>query len=174
MVALGGFFLLFDISVQFVFTTKAQAVNALEHGAFFVPAPIGPGNAGELKIGNFARVFQVRAAAQIGIVAVDIYGNGAVLQFFQQFQFIRFAAFGKKFFRFRFRHFFALKRLARLDDFFHLGFNFFQVFRRELGFAVKIIIKAIINGRADTQFCTGEQLLYCLRQNVSARMTHNF
>jgi hypothetical protein len=68
VIALHGELPPLDIRVQFFLAGKGQAVNAREHGTFFVPPPIAAGNAVELETAfrHLAGVFEMWAFAHVG------------------------------------------------------------------------------------------------------------
>ena len=66
------------------------------------------------------------------------------------------------------RHFRALKHLVFLGHLFHLRLDAFKVIGRETMFEVKIIIKPLISGWADVQFCIRPNPQHRSRQHVRA------
>ena len=65
MVALAGLFQLFEVLVQLLLRGPGRAIDALEHRALLVAAPVGAGDAQQLDRADLARVVNVRPAAEI-------------------------------------------------------------------------------------------------------------
>ena len=63
-----------------------------------------------------------------------------------------------------------LERQRLLDDFFHLGLDFFENLGREWSFHIEIIVKAVVDRRADGKLCVGIQTLDRLRQHMGGRV----
>ena len=60
----------------------------------------------------------------------------------------------------------SFKRKSLFDDFFHFFFYFFEIFGGERSFNIKVIIKSVVNSRANGQFRFGEQSFNSLRKNM--------
>ena len=65
---------------------------------------------------------------------------------------------------------FADDRIVSIDNLAHLGFDFLEVFRRERRLAGKVIVKAVIDHRADRDLRVGIEFLHGLRQHVRGIM----
>ena len=68
-------------------------------------------------------------------------------------------------------HFTADNFFVAGDDFFHALFNGFKVFWRKGFFTCKIIIKAVINSRANCYLCIRPKFFYGFGQDMSRIMT---
>ena len=110
--------------------------------------------------------------------------NDAVLgQIVDQFHLIGFNFFLHIFDSFFARLHRAHERQIFLDDLFHLGFQLFEHICRKGNFGIKIVVKegrvkvivpALVNGRADGKFCVRIQTLDRLGQHMGGRVTVNF
>ena len=101
--------------------------------------------------------------------------NDAVLgQIVDEFHLIGFTFFLHIFDSFFARFHRADKRQIFLDDLFHLGFQLFEHICRKGNFGIKIVVKAVVNGRADGKFCVRIQTLDRLGQHMGGRVTVNF
>ena len=65
VVSLGGFFEAVEVGVEGVLGLEGGAVDALEHGAVFVAAPVGAGDVQELEGGHLAGGLYVGAVAEV-------------------------------------------------------------------------------------------------------------
>src|SRR5690606_34924124 len=65
MIALLRLFQLEEMLLQFVLGQEGRSVDALEHGALFVAAPIGAGHGKQLEMLEFAGGRHMRTAAKI-------------------------------------------------------------------------------------------------------------
>jgi hypothetical protein len=66
-----------QVGLEVVAVAEGDAVDALQHRAVAVPAPIGAGDAHQLERvgGKLAGVLQVRAAAEVLPVAVPVHAD---------------------------------------------------------------------------------------------------
>ena len=72
MIALLGFFKAIDMFVELLLVEEGRAVDAGELLAFAVTAPVGPGDALQFEGLDPPRCWDVRAAAQVGEIALAV------------------------------------------------------------------------------------------------------
>ena len=111
----------------------------------------------------------MRARAQVNKLTLTVERDDSVLrQVVDELNFIRLVLFLHKLDGFLARKLKALEFQLFLADLAHLTFQLVQHFLREVKRCVKIVVKAIVNRRADGQLHLGMQTLDRLRQNVRA------
>src|SRR5215470_9468295 len=73
MVALLGLFQAPEVVIEFLLREPGRAVNALQHGAILVTAPVRTGYAHQLERADLAGIFDMGAATQVqkGVLRVD-------------------------------------------------------------------------------------------------------
>ena len=161
------------------------AIDALQVLAVLVATPVGGGTAGELERGNVLSGRDVRAAAQVTphaltgarvevvvdrqLTAADLHHLGVIDRRLgcvvsNQFELERLAD------EFRLRVVVlddaTREALRALDDLLHSLFELGQVLRGEGPLDAEVVVEAVADGRADTEFRLGELLLDGLRQHV--------
>ena len=115
---------------------------------------------------------QMRACAQVGELALLVEGNGSVLrQIVNQLYLVRLLELFHELDGFRARQLEALKLLLLLADLTHLCLKSIEVLLREGERRIKIVVEAVVDGRADGQLDLRIQAFYCLRENVRYRVT---
>ena len=107
------------------------------------------------------------AGAQVSEVALGVQADNSIFrQVVDQFNFIDFLFRGKTGQRVLAGHFAAYQRNVLFDNFRHFFFDGGQIFRREDVLAVDIIIEAGVDGGADSEFHTREQMLNSLGHHM--------
>ena len=167
MVALCGFLKTEQMCVQLLFVQPAGAVNTAQLWVVLVTAPIGTGNARELKRGRIklTRRRQMRAAAHVHPVIArpidrKLFAFGQFRRPFRLEAFARILPCRNQRIT---RHNFAAQRLIRSDDGTHLFFNRGQVVHREWATRCgrhHVIIKSVVGRRAKCNLRSGEQALH--------------
>ena len=158
VVAFGGFLQAVQVVFEAFFVGERGAVDALQHGTVAVAAPIGSRDRHQFeRIGrHLAGVLQMRAAAQVLPVAVPIHAQRLVARDgLDQLDLIGLALvlvmrdctgavpdFGAH-------------GLAFVDDLFHLFLNCGEVFGHKGLVAVKVVIPAVLDHRADGDLHVG-------------------
>ena len=152
VVTLCGFFQAVKMLLEPFFVGKCSTVNPLQHCAVAIAAPIGTRDGHQFKpvCGDLASVLQVWATAQVLPVAVPIHAQRLVTwDAFNQLDLIWLALVLIMRNRAGTVPDFGPHRLTPIDDLFHLFFNGRKVVGHKCLFAVKIIIPAVFDHRAD-------------------------
>ena len=174
VVALLGLFDAGQIRVELLLLREAGAVDALEHLAAAVAAPVGAGDARELDgvALDAAGGVQMRAGAEVDEFALTIEGDDGVLrQVVDELDLVRLIALLHELQRFLARELKTLETQLFLADLAHLGLELLEHLGREWLGAVKIVIETVLDGRTDGQFHLGVQALHGLGENVAGGVT---
>ena len=162
MVALLGFLLAPKIFLQLLGRFPGRAINALQLLVLLVAAPVGAGDIHQLeRLGvDLARVGDVRTAAKIGEAVVRIkrdlrllfervtvFIQAALLQAFDEFQFVGLVL--EFFFSFSSGDDAFFELVLFVEDLSHPFFNGGEIFRLELARQIEVVVKAVLDGRAD-------------------------
>ena len=167
VVALFGLLHRFEIGVQLVLGGECRAVNALEHFILLAAAPVGAGDAQQLIRLDAARIREVRAGAEVDKFALLIKADRLALgDVGDQFELIRLAALFHQRGGLVARQLEAADFQIFLNDFFHLGLDFFEILAAERRRRVEIVVKAVVDGRADGELTVGVQAFDRLRHHM--------
>jgi hypothetical protein len=149
-----------------------RAVDALQHRALLVAAPVGARHPLQLEEAELARRGHVRADAHVherlrvavgaddaalahlcGVLAVGFRGLDAL----DDLDLVRLV--GEELLRLRHRHLRTNERLVRLHDRTHLGLDAGEVVVAERGATgqFEVVVEAVLDGRADRELGAGEQ-----------------
>ena len=155
-----------EVFVEHRLLGERDAVDARQHLTFLVAAPIGAGNRQQLDGLDRTRVGDVRAAAEVGEIAVGIERNGAVFEGLDQFDLVGVALLGELFERFGLGNLAADERLFLTGQLHHLGFD-----SRKVGFGdrhgrVDVVVEAVLDGRADAELDAGVERFERFGQQV--------
>ena len=163
VVAFGGFFQHMQVCFEPFLIAKGAAIDPLQHGAVTVAAPIGASDGHQFEpiSRDLACVLQMRATAQVLPVAVPIHAQRLIPgDAFNQLDLIRLAAilvvldcditFPNL----------GADLIALVDDLFHLLFDGAEVFGCEWLFAVKVVVPAVFDNRADSDLGLWPNLLH--------------
>ena len=174
VVALLGLFDAGQIRIELLLLREAGAVNALEHLAVAVAAPVGAGDARELDgiALDATGGVQMRTGAEVDEFALTVEGDDGILrQVVDELDLVRLIALLHELQRFGARELKALETQLFLADLAHLGLELFEHLGRERLGAVKIVIETVLDGRADGQLHLGVQALHGLGENVAGGVT---
>ena len=155
VVALLGLFQQDQIIVQQGFLREGDTVDTGQLLTFFIPAPIGSGNGGQLHRFDQFGVAQMRAAAKVGKGTIFIIRNGSVFQLADQLALVRISFLLEILQGIGLGDFDAFEVLLFAGQLQHLLLNCSQVGIRNLrAIQVHIIVESVFNGRSDTEFYT--------------------
>src|SRR5439155_20824757 len=76
--------------------------------------------------------------------------------------------------RFIARNFDSLERMIRFDLLFHLGFDFFEVLRRNSVLKINVVVETVLHWRSCGELCSRPDFQNGRRQYVRRRMTQTF
>ena len=177
VVALEGFGLLGEVLVELFLLREGDGVDALEHLALGVAAPVGAAALRQLDSValDAAGGVEVRAGAEVGELALGVEGNVRVFgKIVDQLDLIRLVLFLHIFDGFLARQLEALELQLFLADLAHLGLDGVEIFLREVERSVEVIIEAVVDGRADGQLDLRPQALDGLRHDVGTGVPVRF
>ena len=168
VVALLGFLDLLEVGVELFLLGEGGAVDAGEHRVVAVAAPIGAGHLHQLEgVADLGRRGHVRAAAEIEPVALLVnfdrlvFRNGV-----DQLDLEILAHVAEGFLGLLARPDFLGEGSVARDDLLHLLLDDGQVFQRERLVAGEVVIKAVLDHRADGDLRARPQRLHGFRHNV--------
>ena len=176
MIALFRLFQLVEIGVECVFCGEGRRINPRQHRIIAVAAPIGTGHLHQLeRVADFTRRGHMRAAAEIEPVALPVdFQILARRDRIDQLDLERFALGLEQAANILALPDFLGERLVARDDFPHFCFNRGEIIRRERLGAVKIIIEAVFDHRADGHLCSGPERLNRFGEHMGAIMPDQF
>src|SRR5262245_13022716 len=173
MVALLRLFELLEVGVELVLLGKGGAVNTAEHLTVGIAAPIGACDLHQLeRVANLAGRSHVRAAAKVEPVALPI--NLDLLVFrdrvdeldLEQLALVAEHALGVVA-----RPDLFAEGFVAGDDFAHLLLDDAEIFRGERLVAEEVVIKAVLDHRADGDLGAGPQRLHRLGEHMRGIVT---
>jgi len=164
-----------QVLLEFLFGRPGRAVDALQHLVAAVAAPVGAGQLGQAELPQLARIRHMRTATEINELALAVERN--LLAFRQVLDDFRLVLF--TFLTEELDGLAAVPDLARdrqriLDDAAHLGRDTVEIIHREARRIGKIVVKTVLDHRADGDLAIGVQPLHRLRQQVCGRVPDDF
>ena len=167
-----------EVGIQILLLVEGSSVDALQHLVLLAAAPVCAGDALQLERLDLARGHDVRPRAEIRELPLRIGGDRLVLgQIFDQLHLVILALCTEIFDRLIARNLTALELQILLDDLLHFLFDVAQVGIRQLALKVKIIVEAVLDGRADGELYiafgieTLDRLCHDMRCRMTQRMT---
>ncbi len=176
MVALLGLLDLLQVGVELVLLGEGGAVDAGEHRVVRIAAPIGARHLHQLEgVADLARRGHMRAAAEIEPVAlfVDLdllVGRNGV----DQLDLEILAHVAEGFLGLLARPHFLGERLIARDDLLHLLLDDRQIFQRERLVAEEVVIKTVLDHRADGHLRARPQRLHGFRHDMRGVVADQF
>ncbi len=177
VVALEGLGLLVEVGLELFLGGEGHAVDALEHLAVGVAAPVGAAGLGQLEavVLHAAGGIQMGTGAEVGELALRVEGNDRIGgQIVDQLHLVGLAlglhvgdGLGTGLLA-------ALQMQALLADLLHLGLDLLQMLVGEGEGSVKVVVPAQINGRTDGQLDLGPEALDRLRHDMRAGVPVGF
>ena len=176
MVALFRLLDLLQVGVELVLFGKCGAVDARQHLAARIAAPIGTGDLHQLEgVADPAGRGHVRPAAQIEPVALFVDFDLLILRDgVDQLDLEQLALVAKHLLRLVARPHLLGEGFVTRDDLAHFLFDRGEVFRRERLVAEKIVIEAVVDHRADGDLRAGPQRLHRLGQHMRGVVADQF
>ena len=154
-----------DVALEIVFREPRRPVDALEHLASLVAAPIRARRVQQLEELDAAGAGHVGAAAQIDERAVGIDRDHFVgAEIVDPFEFQRVV--DKSPFCFFSTHFFTREEIILLRDLGHFLFDGLEVFRRKRPPDVEVVVEPILDRRTEPDLRLGKELAHRSRQHV--------
>ena len=176
VVALFRFLDLLEIGVELFLLGEGGAVDARQHLAVGIAAPIGAGDLHQLeRVADLAGRGHVRAAAEIEPVAllVDlellVFRDGV-----DQLDLESLALVAKHLLRLVARPHFLGEGFVAGDDLAHLLFDRVEILRRERLVAEEIVIEAVLDHRPDGDLRAGPQRLHRFGEHVRGVVADEF
>ena len=163
VIALGGLVKHVQVGLELVLVLEGDTVDALQHRAVTIAAPIGPRHAHQLEgvRGHLPGMLQMRAAAQVLPVAVPVHAQRLVAgDGVDQFDLEGLAALLVMPDRAGAVPDFGAHGIAGVDDLLHLLLDQAQILGGERLGAVEIIVPAIFDHRADGDLHIRPDLLH--------------
>ncbi len=172
MVALLGLFDALEVGVEVLLCEPGGAVDALEHGAVGVAAPVRAGDLQQLERADAPGRGHVGASAQIGERALRVGGDRLGLgKLLDELALVRLLL--ERVPRLELVELGALEGLLLGDDLAHPLFDGLEVFRRERATDVEVVVEAVLDGGADAELGHREQVLDRLGHHVGRRVTQD-
>ena len=169
MVALGSLLQHLQISIQLILLLKSSAVYTLQHLVLLAATPVSTCHALQLQCLYLAGGHHMRACAQIRELALSIEGNLRILrQVIYKLYLVILTGCPEHVQSLLTADQLALQLQVLLDNLVHFLLDVLQVILGEALLHVNIIVKAVLNGRADGQLhvLILVQTLNCLCQDM--------
>ena len=175
VVALLGLFQHHQVLVQHGLLGEGDAVDAGELLAGFVAPPVGAGKGEDLHGLDDLGVTQMRAAAQVGELAVGIVSDGTVFQFGDEFLLVLVALLGEIGHGIGLGDLDAAEVLLLAGELQHLVLDGLEIGIREgTAVHVHVIVEAVLDGRSDTELHAGEKGFQGLGHQVGRGVPEHF
>ena len=175
MIALLCLFEHLEVFVHLFFFRERRSVDAGEHLALFVAAPICPRDGDETKRLDLARRRKVRSAAEVDERALAVEGDllplGKVLYELDLVGLMILAHERDRLFARKRK---PLDGKVALDDLFHLRFDLGKIFHRDGRLEINVVIIAVVDDGTDGEFAGRIDGFKRLRKHVRAGMAVNF
>ena len=156
-----------QILVELLLVGPGGAVNALQHLVARIATPVSPRDLGELEGLELAGGRHMRSAAQVDPVALPVEADFLLLRNAgDDLGLVDLTQSPEELHRLIARHDAAGDFLVRLGQLGHLRFDGREILRREGALVGKVVVKAVLDDRADGDLRLREQLLHRLRQQV--------
>ena len=171
VVALERLLLLLEVLIQLVLLREGDGIDALEHLAVGVAAPVGAAALRELDgiALDAAGGVQMRAGAQIGELTLAVEADDGVLgQVVDQLDLVGLFLLFHELDGLFAGQLKALELELFLADLAHLGFQRVQMLLGKVERRVKVVIEAVVDARPDGKLHLGIEALDRLRQHVGA------
>ncbi len=175
-----AFFRFFDagnIVLQILLIVPCSTVNTLQLFVLRITAPVGTGYTLQFEYAHNTGIRNVRTTTHVDVffVVVQAHRLFALLdQIIDQFDFVIFTTVYEDTTRvFNRRHFFY-NVVVFLDQLFYAFFNRGDIFRCKWTFKIDVVIKAVVDHRANSHLSGWVQLLNSMTNQVSERVTDNF
>ena len=160
MVAALGFFEGVQMILEGLFVTEGGAVDAGEHGALLVAAPVGAGHGEELEGLHGAGAGDVRTAAEVEEVAAAVQGHGVGVELFDDLDLVALALAFEESDGVGLAHDGAFEGNVGGHDGAHFLLDGFEVFRSEGTGSIEVVIETLVDGGTDGHLHAGEELLH--------------
>ena len=161
-----------EVRVEVLLGEPRGAVDALEHRACRVAAPVRAGDLHELERADPAGARDVRPAAQVGEVALAVGGDGLALgQLGDELALVRLLFEGVE--RLEPVELGAREGLLLGDDLVHALLDRLEVLGRERATDVEVVVEAVLDRRADAELGHREEVLDGLGHHVSRRVAQD-
>ena len=170
-----------EVGVELLLGRPGRAVDALEHRALLVAAPVRAGRAEQLERADLARAGHVRAAAQVDERALPVEGRrwhgravalGGGLQVVDDLDLERLVALDQDGPGGLGRLLAELERMVGRDRFAHPRLDGRQILRRQRPGQQEVVVEPVGDDRADAQLRAGEQVQDGLGQDVGRGVAH--
>ena len=161
VVAALGFLEQGEIFVQELLLGEGDAIDAGEHGAFLVAAPVGGADGHDFASLDGGRAQQVRSTAEVGEATLRVGGDVTVFEVGNEFVLVGLSAIAEEFECIRLGNGSALHSFFPLGDFDHFLFDLGEVFFADhdtLG-GHHIIVESVFDGGTDTKLGAGPEFL---------------
>ena len=168
MVALFGFFDHGEVFIKEFLFWEGDAVDACHGFALGVAAPEGCRYGGYLDGFDGCGGDEVWAATQVGIVALRVGGDVAVVELVDEFEFELLSAVAKEFQGFGLGDAFPYECFAACGQLGHFGVDGFKVAFSDGGAfgGYYVVVEAVLDGGAYAKLCSGVELLQGFGQQV--------
>ena len=173
VVALLGLFDHGQVGLQVLGGGEGRAVDALQHGAVGIAAPVGAGHGGQLDGLQEARGGQVRPAAEVDEVAVAVDGHALGAQVVDDLELVGFAHGGEQRLGLVRAHLLAGERAVGRHRGEHALLDLFQILGGEGALEIEIVVEAVLDVRADGHLGRREDLLDGLGHDVGGAVAQD-
>ena len=164
-----------QVSLERLLVLPGGTVNSLQHLVFRVTAPIGSRHLGQLERLQLCRIGNVRATTEVNEVPLLIEGQVLIRRnALKNLHLVFFAHLVEQGDRIIPGHHRPGDGQVGLGNLLHALLDLFQVLWRKRTVIGEVIIKAVVNHRADRDLGRGKELLNSLGHEVRAGMAQHF
>ncbi len=175
VVTLRRFFQALQVRVQGFFVSPGGTIDALQHFIVAVATPVSACGFHQLEVMAEAHVRHVRSTAHVDVFLVVIQARLVIMSnvLVKNSDFVVFTTFHEGFTRFVPAHRLLNDVVVALSQLVHTLFEGFDIFLGQRVVKVNVIVKAVVDNRADSHFGVRPQLLDRMTEQVSARVTND-
>ena len=176
MVAFCRFLQPLQVCTELFFICPGRAVNTLQHFVVTVTAPVRTSDFHQFKMMAETHVRHVGATAHINIFFMMIKPWPIIMAdvLIKNSDFVAFTALNKGFARFIPAYFLLDNIVILFSQLMHTLFKLVDIFLSQRVVKINVIVKAIIDHRANRHFGVRPQLFNGVPKQVCARVTNNF
>ena len=159
-----------DPGVQLLLRGEERAVDALQHRAALVAAPVGARRVREREGADLPRALRVSAAAEVVELRMAEVADGLILDLVDQFQLVGLLREDRA--RLVLGDPAALDRHVALHGAAHPPLDAGEILGRERTRQLEVVVEAVLDRRADRVLALGEHLDHGLGQDVRGGVAH--
>ncbi len=172
VIALGCLFQPPEILLHLLLRDPRRAIDALEHRALLVAAPVRARDLHQLKGTNLPRILHVRTTTEVQERVLLVDANFSIRQVLNQLNLIGLSFDLEVLQGLLARPAIALEKIFSGDNLAHTLLNIGQIFGRQRARKIEIIVEPILNRGPDREFRVRKNFLHSLGHHMGRGVSH--